>query len=526
MIAPAISRQPVAALPAEGLARLLPPALFAFVLAVAILTVTPWPVGAFQDDAIYTVLARSLAEGEGYRMINLPGAPHATHYPPVYPAVLALLWRLGPPFPDNIVVFKFANAVFLAAAALGTFVFARARLGWTPWGAAAAALAGALSILVLLITGVVLSEPLFMALLLPALLLAERSAETGRVGTAVLAGAALGVLALTRTLGAVAVPAAVVMLLVRRRPLAAVALGAAALAFLLPWQLWVSAYQHEIPPVLTGKYGAYGSWLADGYREGGLAFARGVFIANLQSLDRLLSYAFMPVQTVWPRAVAFITISALAVGGLVALARRAPVTVGFIVCYGGVIMLWPFEPDRFVLAIWPLVAILVGAAITAVWRWRPAALAARMARVGALGLTLAALAGFAVYNARGYRGQWWTSVQRDAGRRAKPIAEWVVRHTAPSDVLSTDDDLIVFLYTGRQAVPTSTFLARERLRPLTADEDAAAVRAILGIYRPRYYITGSRAGVRTADAMSAGTPPLLRRAGETTSALVYEYLAR
>src|SRR6185503_11189771 len=119
--------------PAAGslLERVLPLALPALVMLVALLTVTPWPVGAFQDDAIYTVLAKALATGEGYRMINLPGDPHATHYPPGYPFFLSLLWRLAPEFPDNIVVFKFANAVWLSLAALGAWAFARSRLGWS-----------------------------------------------------------------------------------------------------------------------------------------------------------------------------------------------------------------------------------------------------------------------------------------------------------------------------------------------------------------------------------------------------------
>ena len=86
--------------PAAGslLERVLPLALPALVMLVALLTVTPWPVGAYQDDAIYTVLAKALATGEGYRMINLPGAPYATHYPPGYPFFLSLLWRAWPEF--------------------------------------------------------------------------------------------------------------------------------------------------------------------------------------------------------------------------------------------------------------------------------------------------------------------------------------------------------------------------------------------------------------------------------------------
>ena len=109
-------------LAALSLDRLLPIALMAIVFFAAMLSVTPWPVGAFQDDAVYTLLAKSLATGEGYRMINLPGSPHATHYPPGYPAFLAVLWRLAPSFPDNIVVFKFANAGWLALDRVDPFI--------------------------------------------------------------------------------------------------------------------------------------------------------------------------------------------------------------------------------------------------------------------------------------------------------------------------------------------------------------------------------------------------------------------
>jgi hypothetical protein len=496
----------------------------AAVLVVAILTVTPWPVGAFQDDAIYTVLAKALAEGDGYRMINLPGMPHATHYPPLYPAVLAVLWRLGPAFPDNIVVFKFANAVFLALTALGTYAFVRSRLGWPALGSAAVAGAATLSIHVLLITGVVLSEPLFMALLIPALLVAERALDTGRLRTAAAAGVLLGLLALVRTLGAFAIPAAVLAMLARRRRGAALVLLGAATVIVLPWQLWVSAYQHEVPPVLMGKYGAYGPWLIDGYREGGLPFARAVVVANLQSLDRMLSYAFMPVQQVWPRAIAFLGVLALLAGGVAAIARRTPVTALFLAAYALVIIVWPFEPDRFVLAIWPLLAVAGGAAVAAIWRWRAPGRVASAARLVALSLVGAVAVGFVVFNARGYRGQWWASVQRDAGRRARPIVEWVARHTAPSDVLVTEDDLIVYLYTGRKAVPTSTFLARERVAPLTASDDLTAVRTLLATYEPRFFITASRRGVETAEMLASESPPRLRRHDRTATALVYERL--
>lgn len=518
-----------AAPPGDGravrLERMIPVALGALVLLVALVTVTPWPVGAFQDDAIYTLLARALATGEGYRMINLPGAPHATHYPPAYPAFLALLWRLAPSFPDNIVVFKFANAAWLAAAALGTMAFAQRRLGWGPGAAALAAAAGTLAIVVLLVTGVVLSEPMFMALLFPTLLFCERALDSGRVRDAAGAGIACGVLAMVRTLGAVVVPAAVLALLWRRHVRAAVALALSASLFIVPWQWWVSAWQHEIPMVLTGKYGAYGPWLAQGYREGGVPFAVGVVVANLQSLDGFLSYAFMPVVTVWPRAIAFLTVIALAAGGTLAIARRAPVSALFLAAYGGVILLWPFEPNRFVLAVWPLLTVSAGAAMASLWRWRPARRLA-VARWLALSAAAAVVAGFGVYNARGYAGRWWASVQRDVGQRAKPIAEWVAANTAESDVLVTDDDLIVFLYTGRRGMPTSTFLARERVAPLPPEAHVAAVREMMERYRPRFFITTSVTGRATAESLTVGEGAPLRRHRQIPVALIYEATAR
>src|SRR5262245_55519371 len=51
-------------------------------------------VGAWNDDGVYTVLAKSLAEGHGYRSLHLVGDPVQVKYPPGFPVVLALIWRL------------------------------------------------------------------------------------------------------------------------------------------------------------------------------------------------------------------------------------------------------------------------------------------------------------------------------------------------------------------------------------------------------------------------------------------------
>jgi hypothetical protein len=506
--------------------RLLVFGIAAVVLLVAVLTITPWPVGAFQDDAIYTVLAKSLATGEGFRLINLPGSPNNTHYPPGYPLVLAALWKLWPSFPDNIVLFKFANAFFLAAAAVGTYVFGRRQWRLVPWQATITALLGTLSVVVLLITGVVLSEPLFLALLLPSLLLSERAASTGDVRTAVYAGLLLGALSMVRTLGVFAIPAAGLIMLWRGHWRAMLALGFASALFIVPWQLWVGAHQGEIAHPLVGKYGSYGAWLVEGYRAGGWSFARDVVVRNAQDIDSTISYMLFPVQAAWPRAIAFVGALVFLVAGTKRYGRNAPVTLGFLACYMLVVMLWPFEPNRFLIAIWPLWLPLLGFGIVACWRvampnalrlpWR-AVVVVVAAGIGG---------GYLWYNGIGYSRKWWTAVQRNAGERARPTAEWVARNTSPDDIIATDDDLIIYLYTERQSVPTSTFTAAERVRPLTAAEDLVAVEEIFDAYRPSYFIVGSAAGQRSARALLDRQPPRLRQVGATPTMTIYQHLDR
>lgn len=501
--------------------RLIPVAIAAIVLAVAMSTVSPWPVGAFEDDAIYTVLGKSLAEGHGYRLLNLPGAPNATHFPPGYPALLAVLWRAWPAFPDNLVLFKFANALLLALAAAGTYVFAVRRLAVTKAASAVTALVATLSVVILLLTGMVLSEPLFLALLAPTLILAEKAVDTGRPRTAFAAGVLLGVLALVRTLGLFAIPGALVLLLWRRRYAAAASLTLGAALLVVPWQLWVALHQHEVPPIIAGKYGSYSGWVAQGYIAGGFDFAGRVIARNASDLFRVISYFHAPLDALWPRVLAFAAVSGLLLTGGRRLTRLAPVTLWFAVLYVTVVMLWPFEPNRFLLGLWPILAMCVALGVGTLLRWRPTHHLTRVMRYGSIAACVALAVGYASYNGRGYSNSWWIPVQRSGGERLKPIVEWVAHNTAMDDVIATDHDPAVYLYTGRRALPTSTWLVRERVQPLTAEEDVAAVRALLTQLQPRYYVPTSVIGLRTATTLAKASPPVLRYLGATPNGAAF-----
>ena len=506
----------------QRLERLAPFIVMIGVLLAAILVITPWPVGAYEDDAIYTLLAKALATGDGYRMINLPGSPHATHYPPGYPLLLSVLWRVWPEFPDNVVVFKFANAILLSISAGGMYWFARARLGWTALGAAVVAGVGTASLTILHLAGLVLSEPLFLVLLFAALLATEQCVDDGNLRTAAIAGALLGALTMVRTIGVVAIGAAVLLLLLRRRFRATAVVIAISACFLVPWQLWVGAHEGELAAILTGKYGSYTSWLADGYREGGVEFARAVAIRNLISMANELSYIVMPFGIRWLLLLALAVVVPLVIGGLVVLARRAPVMVVYFVLYVLLITAWPFAPQRFLLAMWPIMVLAGASAIHWLWRWRAGGVALTLGRRLALGAAVAIVAGHAAYNWRGHAEQSWTELQRQSGTSARPLVEWVAGNTSPTDVLSTEHDVVVYLYTGRQGIPTSTFLASQRVRPFTPSEVTRWMEAMITTYNPRFLVTGWPPHVTAAESLSARHEPVLRRLGYIPHHVVFE----
>ncbi len=79
----------------------------ATVLVTHFAVMNPVVIGIFHDDGIYTVLAKSLADGAGYRLVSLPSSPVQLKYPALYSSMLGVLWWLLPSFPENVALFKF-----------------------------------------------------------------------------------------------------------------------------------------------------------------------------------------------------------------------------------------------------------------------------------------------------------------------------------------------------------------------------------------------------------------------------------
>lgn len=178
-------------------------------------------IGMFVDDAWYVLLAKALATGQGYTLLNSPSPGILPLYPPAFPFLLSLVYRLSPSFPDNLQLLKAVSIVAMLGAGVVAYrYFLRERE--LPWFLALG-LATAMVLsppLVFLATSTVMSECVFTLVFLLTIWLSERCVRAGRSGQAwryaVLCGALAAVAFLTRSV-AIGLIAAVFIYLLKER---------------------------------------------------------------------------------------------------------------------------------------------------------------------------------------------------------------------------------------------------------------------------------------------------------------------
>jgi len=488
----------------------------ALALAAGIFAVDTLPIGGFYDDAFYVILAKSLATGHGYRNLNLPGAPFATHYPPGYPIFLAALWKLAPTFPANLLLFKFANALFLTVVAAFAYRIGRERLGLGAGFALVATAAGTVTTPALYLSSMLLSEMMFLAFALPLLLWAETRVmrEEMDVRGAIWIGAMAGLLFLIRS-QAIALVGAVAFVYALRSCWreSALTIGAATIV-VLPWLLWVSAHDAAFPALMRGDYGSYFAWFKDGIRERGFGIVIETLRRNVPDMIGHIAHRLRPPVNPVPDVVASICLLLFAIPGVLRLARRAPVTLTFMAGYLAIVAVWPFAPVRFVLGIWVLIMLLLASGADAllnhrapnvVWHRANLRLACRI--TGAIA-AFVLLAGLVAYNIRGYQRRWWATTEDLSGRWIAPKLAWIATQTDSSAIIATDhDEGTVYLYTGRRAVPITTFTAAEYLQPRSLEADAAALRTLAAQFDARYLVLSSvRLRPAAASISTSGVP--------------------
>lgn len=336
-------------------------------LYLAVAARSPDAVGLWQDDAIYLATAKSLAEGTGYRHIELASQPLQTKYPVLYPAVLALAFLVSPGYPANLPLLLLPTAVAAAGLVGLSALYWRAVLRERAGGTWALAALAAASPAIVAFVRYTMSDLLYGVLAIAALLCLDgrsAAAPTPRAARGwVAAGAGLiGLAVLTRSIGVSLAGAAVLALLLRRRLAdAGIATGVVLLCALpwWAWQAWAAAVNGPLQTALLEAPDlSYALWLPRELEQTLRTVGQNLFRSTLSlayfqlalPADFVASaFSGRSWQTPALHGLCY-GILALLLGGFARSFRRGWQTLHvYALFYAGMVLAWPFDPHRFLI---------------------------------------------------------------------------------------------------------------------------------------------------------------------------------
>ncbi len=435
-------------------------ALAALALAAGSWRMAPGVCGVYHDDAIYVSTAKALAQGDGYRLVDVPGTPLQTKFPVVYPALLAAVWRLWPEFPANLVLMQFFTLLTAAATVALSYLYL-VRFGYFSRSIAAGAGLLCATAPTFLYFGVqTMAEMPFALLSIAAMWGLERAAvqtkpsRCSQFGVGIL----LALPFLCRTIGVTLIVAGIGVLFWNKRPLRWTIVGILSLA--VPWVAWSLAGRGIWEQSrVDGYYTDYlGCWSSTGVSMFGsvllwntLTVAKGTGEYVLEGLSALLETNLGAGRTL----IMFAPLGVVPWIAMMPGLRRARILPWMLVVYLALMLVWSWPPYRFLVPILPwLAAYFLSAA---------AEVASRLGtgigrqRAGAICLALIAAANAmllarhaAVVSQTGYPLPEITDARADWSAHQR-VFTWLKQHSQPGDVVASGLDSMVALYTGRQA---------------------------------------------------------------------------
>ncbi len=453
--------------------------------------------GVYHDDGVYVSTAKALAEGEGYRLINLPGSPSQTKYPILYPALLAVVWKLWPSFPDNLLVMQWLT-LLAGAATVGLSYLYLVRFGYCSRRVAVASgLLCATSPVFLYFCTQTLSEIPFALLLVLAVwgLDGHISGPSKNRSRQLGMGVLLALPFLCRTIGVMLVPAGLVIMQRAGRPVRWLVLGS--VMVMLPWVLWtLTGWGTSRQDPVVGYYVDYLGWWA----ESGALLPRMLIFNGLgvawSSVSLGLAGFYEAVSSLkypaWPILMLLLGLFPWLI--IFSQLRQHRALPWCLVAYILLIWVWPWPPYRFLIPILPfLVSYLLLSISTVLRRVLPLFGYRILTMVGIVVVVTANLWLLSSLNQVSQRFSYpYTRVPEEpvSWSSYEDVFAWLRTHSQPDDVIASGLDSMIYIYTGRRAFrpfvgrPAAMFYGQDSPATGTVEE----LGHILKVSRARYLI--------------------------------------
>jgi hypothetical protein len=405
------------------------------------------------DDGLLFSSAKSLASGQGYRIPSLPENPYQTKYPPLYPALLSLIWKANPDFPANLpLAGAISWVIFAACIALCWRLYCLE--GWSEKHAWLLAALLAVNPYMILFGCRLFSEIPFTCLLLAALIVSQREGSKWALAAGVLAGCAY----LSRTAGVALLISMPVWYAWRRDAKRAGWFVAGMLPLVAAWSVWTRTHMlatSDSGLIYYVDYVRY-QFLNVGWDNIGV-----VLWKNVDELLYGMGSLILPkIVALGPVKILTQVIAVAMISGVVRLVRRGVgVTYAlFALVSAAMLIVWHFPPnERFVLPLLPLLAAGLAAEIEHLAAMLRAGFRhpdfGQRAVAGVFG-SVVALVLFAGLALQLYVTFHFLD-ESEAQYRAKLVDlraayAWILHNTPPSAVVVSSDDPLLYLYSGRR----------------------------------------------------------------------------
>lgn len=428
--------------------------------------------GRYHDDAVYFVSAKSLAEGQGYRLPSFPGSPWQTKYPPLYPAYLSAVWKLDAGFPGNLSLAMACTWIFLPL-----FLWLAGKewqaMGLAPPVASALVVLVAFNPFVVLASVSLLSDIPFAAVMMGVLLLLRRETP----GAVALAGVLATAAYLTRSSAVVLLATVPLWFLWRRKPRLALLFTGMLLPVVLAWSAWVSAHLPTGRDAATLYYFDYLGYHLNDLRLSDLPL---LVWKNADSVLTAIGGTVVYGFEGWAGAHCKRLLGLAAIAGVVRMTRRNGVSHShlFAAAYVALLVVWNFKPNVRLLL--PATPFLLGGLATELGHlarllrgaWRVSTANRAVAAVFAMAaLTLGAAAAYSNLHYNFVRWPRSFAAYRAQNEQERAVFTWIARYLPPDARILASPDIPLYLHTGRQAcrLPLD-------LKPYYRDDEKAYVR--------------------------------------------------
>ncbi len=486
--------------------------------------------GVLQDDGLYFGSAKTLAEGSGYRVASIPTAPAQTKYPPLYPLLLSLAWRIHPSYPANLSIALLLSWMCLPVV-LGLIYQWCRRHGFAapvPWLVTGLF---ALNPYVLFFTSNLVSEVFFMVFLFGAIWAAEHPDGRGWKWP-LLAGGIAGAAFLARTAGIALLPAAVVYYLWKRNYRGALWFLAGMLPAVAGWTLWTHGYAAPGRDVVTMSYTNYVAYQF--YNVGWDNFGQ-VLWNNVDALLLAMGSLVFPQMLVGlPAKLILEPLGIAMILGCVRMSRKHGSLLYPL--FGAIslamLVVWHFQPNqRFILPVAPLLltgfcfemAHLAGLFRTAFHHKDRSQRVVAYGFAGVLGLILLCGAGLQVYMDARVMPEIARTDRSNAAQFAR-LYQWISKNLPANAAVMWESDTALYFGSGH---PATNYVVPPREWYASGGDDGVATRyqKVAAFARQHHldYVGITKIGLqRNEDALRVmAANPALERVYEDSSAILY-----